>query len=72
MKEGDIMKLEILDSMCAITKKVIRDFNSLTDNEFLRKYACRKIVYYRRVMKYGDPYMNAPLSRIAKFVLKYF
>ena len=66
------MKLEISDSMCAITKKVIRDFNSLTDDEFLRKYAARKIIYYKRVMKYGDPYMNAPLAKIAKFLQKHF
>lgn len=64
------MKLEILDSMCAITKKVVRDFNSLSDDEFLRKYACRKITYYKRIKRYGDPYMKAPLARIGKFLIK--
>lgn len=63
-------KLEILDSMCAITKRVVRDFNSMSNIEFMRKYQCTKTTYYRRVKLYGDPYMNAPLARLGKFLLK--
>lgn len=63
-------KLEILDSMCAITKRVVRDFNSMSNIEFMRKYQCTKATYYRRVTLYGDPYMNAPLARLGKFLLK--
>lgn len=64
------MKLEILESMCDITKKVIKDFNSMTDTEFLRKYSCHKITYYKRVTKYVDPYMKSPLAKIGKSLLK--
>lgn len=64
------MKLEILDSMCNITKKVVRDFNSMNNADFFRKYQCSKAKYYKRVMKYGDPYMNAPLAKMGKFLLK--
>lgn len=62
------MKLNMSKTMCAITKKVVSDFNTLTDRDFLYKYACTKSTYYRRVMKYGDPYMNAPLAKIGKFL----
>ena len=65
-------KLEITNSMCTITKKVVRDFNSMTNTEFLRKYACSKKTYYRRVKLYGDPYMRAPLARLGKFLQKHF
>lgn len=64
------MKLEKLDTMCAITKRVIDDFNSMTDKMFMSKYQCSKTTYYKRVMKYGNPYMNAPLAKIGKFLLK--
>lgn len=65
------MLLEKTASMCAITKRVIDDFNTLSDQSFLNKYCCRKIVYLKRVIKYGDPYMNAPLARIGKFLTKH-
>ena len=64
------MKLEKLDSMCEITKRVIDDFNSMTNKMFMAKYQCSKTTYYKRVMKYGDPYMNAPLAKIGKFLIK--
>lgn len=47
----------------AVTKRVKFDFNVLTDQEFLNKYATSKTVYYKRVLKYGDPYMRAPLGK---------
>lgn len=64
------MKLNVSKAMCAITKKVVSDFNALNDKEFLYKYACTKATYYKRVTKYGDPYMNAPLAKIGKFLKK--
>lgn len=70
MKGRDFMKLEKQDFMCAITKRVIDDFNSLTDLVFMQKYSCSKKTYYKRVMKYGDPYMNAPLAKFGKFLLR--
>lgn len=54
----------------AITKRVKLDFNTLTDQEFLRKYAVPKVVYLKRVFKYGDPYMRSPLARLGKLLVK--
>lgn len=65
------MKLKKLDTMSAITKRVIDDFNTLCDKDFMRKYSCTKKTYYKRVKKYGDPYMNAPLAKIGKFLRKF-
>lgn len=66
------MKLEKTSIMCAITKKVVDDFNSMTDQTFFNKYSCKKSTYLKRVVKYGDPYMNAPLAKIGKFLNKIF
>jgi hypothetical protein len=66
------MKLEKTNAMCAITKKVVDDFNTLTDKGFFYKYSCSKKTYYKRVKRYGDPYMNAPLAKIGKFLEKLF
>lgn len=49
-----------------VTQRVKRDFNSMTDNEFRRKYSTSKAIYEKRVRKYGDPYMNAPLAKLGK------
>lgn len=66
------MKIQLeIEKVCDVTKRVIKDFNHMTDNEFLRKYSCHKNTYLKRVMKYGDPYMNAPLAKIGK-ILKRF
>lgn len=54
----------------SVTKRVKIDFNRLTDQEFLRKYAVSKAVYLKRVLRYGDPYMRAPLARIGKWLSK--
>ena len=78
MRKGGInMKLKYLpsklDALCTdskITKRVKIDYNTLTDCQFLRKYSVSKPVYAKRVLKYGDPYMNAPLAKIGKILLK--
>ena len=62
------MKLEKTNDMCAITRRVVNDFNNLTEQDFLNKYCCKKLTYLKRVIKYGDPYMNAPLAKIGKFL----
>ena len=59
---------DITDS--AVTKRVKLEFNRLTDQEFLRKYAVSKAVYLKRVLKYGDPYMKAPLAKLGKWLTK--
>lgn len=59
---------DITDS--AVTKRVKLDFNKLTNQEFLRKYAVSKKIYLERVLKYGDPYMKAPLARLGKWLSK--
>lgn len=66
------MTIEIKDAMCAVTKRVVKDFNTLSDAEFFRKYSGTKETYYKRVKKYGDPYMNAPMAKIGKFLQKHF
>lgn len=64
-----IMKKTIIaNEVCSITKKVVENFNKLTDKEFKALYQCSKRRYYKRFMKYGDPYMNAPLAKIGKFL----
>jgi hypothetical protein len=65
-----MMKLEIKDYMCEVTKKVVRDFNTLSDQAFFNKYSGTKATYLKRVMKYGDPYMNSPMAKIGKFLAK--
>ncbi len=50
----------------AVTKRVKRDYNNLSDEEFSRKYQGTKEVYRKRVNRYGDPYMNAPLAKLGK------
>lgn len=66
------MKLEKTNAMCAITKKVVDDFNTLSDQAFFYKYKGTKAKYLKRVKKYGDPYMNAPLAKLGKFLNKLF
>lgn len=64
------IKLIASISDSAVTKRVKLDFNMLTDQEFLNKYATSKMVYLKRVLKYGDPYMNAPLAKLGKWLNK--
>lgn len=58
------MKIDPTDS--AVTKRVKKDYNELSDQEFAKKYATTKEVYKKRVDKYGDPYMNSPLAKFGK------
>ena len=63
-------KLEILNMDSRITKRVKFDYNTLPDAVFFRKYSASKRTYFKRVLKYGDPYMNSPLAKIGKLLLK--
>lgn len=49
-----------------VTKRVKKDYNELSDDEFKKKYQTTKDIYKKRVDKYGDPYMNAPLAKLGK------
>lgn len=53
-----------------VTKRVKLDFNTLTDQEFLIKYTVSKVIYLKRVLKYGDPYMRAPLAKLGKWLAR--
>lgn len=64
------IKLIASSTDSAITKRVKLDFNMLTDQGFLNKYAVSKMIYLKRVLKYGDPYMRAPLARLGKLLAK--
>jgi hypothetical protein len=64
------MRLKKNKNMCAVTRRAIDDFNTLTEQAFFNKYSCKKNKYRKRVIKYGDPYMNAPLAKIGKFLNK--
>ena len=59
-------QLGINKSDSSVTKKVKKEYNSLSDNEFKAKYQASKATYAKRVSKYGDPYMNAPLAKLGK------
>lgn len=66
------MPIKLIASVAdrTVTKRVKLDFNMLTDQEFLNRYAVSKMVYLKRVLKYGDPYMNAPLAKLGKWLNK--
>lgn len=66
------MFLRKTNSMSSVTKKVIDDFNQMDDRQFMLKYFCSKLTYRKRVLKYGDPYMKAPLAKIGKLLNKLF
>lgn len=53
-----------------VTLKVIKDFNAMDAISFMAKYSCSKEVYFKRFLRYGDPYMRAPLAKLGKFLLK--
>lgn len=46
------------------TRRVKRDYNNLSDADFQRKYSVSKSTYKKRVDRYGDPYINSPLSKM--------
>lgn len=63
--------IESTDSLTDVTKQVIQNFNIMTDMQFFCKYYCSKKTYLKRVLKYGDPYMKAPLAKFGKFLLHF-
>lgn len=69
MKHVDISKpLEVLASDSLVTQRVKMNYNTMTNLEFMRRYQCSKETYAKRVARYGDPYMKAPLARIGKLL----
>ena len=48
------------------TKRAKDDWKNMSDKEFRQKYGVSKDKYAKRVAKYRDPYMNAPLARLGK------
>lgn len=54
----------------AVTRKVKRNYNEMTDKEFASRYKVSKKTYMKRVNKYGDPYMNSPLAKMGKDLTK--
>lgn len=54
-----------------VTMNVVKDFNSMSDKEFFRKYSGTKQTYVKRFDKYkGDPYMNSPMAKVGKVLAK--
>lgn len=60
-------RYQATSSDSATTKK---DLASLSGSEFRKKYGTSTTTYMKRVDRYGDPYMNAPLAKIGKFLEK--
>ena len=54
----------------SVTKRVKEDWNNLSDKDFKAKYGTTKDKYAKRVAKYRDPYMNAPLAKLGKSLSK--
>jgi hypothetical protein len=59
-------KMRYLKTDSAVTKRVKKDWNTMSDKEFMAKYRGSKKTYLKRVRKYGDPYMNSPLAKLGK------
>ena len=57
-------------SLRKVTMKVIKDYNCMDEFAFMEKYSTTKGTYLRRFLKYGDPYMRAPLAKFGKFLIK--
>ena len=53
-----------------VTLNVIKDFNTMDAIKFMAKYSCSKEVYFKRFLRYGDPYMRAPLAKLGKFLIR--
>ena len=54
----------------AVTRRVKKDWNNLSDSDFRSKYKVSKKRYAKRVNKYGDPYTNGPGGRNTKKTLR--
>lgn len=63
-------KLVISASDSKVTKNVKYLYNIFTEQEFMNKFYCTKMTYAKRVAKYGDPYIKAPLAKIGKLLEK--
>lgn len=50
----------------SVTRKVKRNYNEMSDKEFINRYKVSKKTYMKRVNKYGDPYANSPLAKMGK------
>lgn len=51
-------RLDYPDKATNTTKRVIDDYNSMSDKEFLWKYATSKKTYAKRIAKRGDPLLK--------------
>lgn len=49
-------KMKIMNTDTAVTRQVKKDYNELSDREFIHKYSASKKDYAKRVEKHGDPY----------------
>ena len=58
------------EGLSKVTQKVVKDFNVLNDVTFFTKYSVTKGKYLKRFIRYGDPYMKAPLAKIGKLLAK--
>ena len=65
-KYYDNGKMKILKTDSRLTRRVKDDYNNLTENQFYKKYRASRDTYSKRVMKYGDPYMNSPYAKLGK------
>jgi len=51
--------IKIEKSHSKVTQAVIKDYNSMSNRDFFRKYVTTKRTYKKRVDKHGDPYTHA-------------
>ena len=58
----------IRDSDSRVTKIVKDAWNKVSEDEFIAMFSATKEVYKKRVIKYGDPYMNSPLAKLGKML----
>lgn len=50
-------------NLSATTKRVMRDYNNMSDEEFFGKYKATRNAYRKRVNKKGDPYLTNPYAQ---------
>lgn len=59
-------RLTVSSTDSAVTRRAKQNYNTMSDAEFKRRFSVSKETYAKRVEKYGDPYMNAPLAKLGK------
>jgi len=69
-KKTSGQKLTAGSNVSKTTQRAINDWNSMDNKQFQKKYKTDKKTYQKRVEKYGDPYMNAPLAKMGKALAK--